>query len=195
VCDVISFRLETRMDAPIEVVFGLARDVGFHARSMTASRERAVAGRTSGPIALGETVTWRARHFGLWWTLQSRITAMTPPTGFSDEQVRGPFAWFRHEHRFETSGSGTVMVDRWSHASPLGPLGWLADRVVVGRYMRGLLETRNAALKVEAERVAASQAAPTAASAAWTAMNSGSSGSTSTSQEAIRSVPDGAPNS
>ena len=44
------------------------------------------------------------------------------------------------------------MIDDWDHAAPLGPLGWLADRLVLGRYMRRLLETRNAALKAEAER-------------------------------------------
>jgi ligand-binding SRPBCC domain-containing protein len=190
-----TFELRTPIRAPIEIVFELARDIGFHERSMAGTGERAVAGRTHGPISIGETVTWRARHFGMWWTLQSRITTMTPPTGFSDEQVRGPFAWFCHEHRLEAVAEGTVMTDRWRHASPLGPLGWLADRLVLERYMRGLLETRNAALKREAERLTASQAAPTAASAAWTAANKGSPGSTSTSQDAIRSVPDGAPNS
>ncbi len=198
----ISFRLETRIDAPIDLVFELARDVGFHARSMTSSQERAVAGRMTGAIELGETVTWRARHFGYWWTLQSRITTMNPPTEFSDEQVRGPFAWFRHAHRFEAMDRGTLMIDDWRHASPFGPLGWVADRLVLGRYMRRLLGTRNAALKLEAEdlaarrsALAASQPAPAAASAAWTATKSGRFGSTSTSQEAIRSVPDGAPNS
>jgi ligand-binding SRPBCC domain-containing protein len=189
------FELRTSIRAPVEIVFELARDIGFHERSMTANREQAIAGRTSGPIALGETVTWRARHFRIWWTLQSRITAMTAPTGFTDEQVRGPFAWFRHGHRLEAVAGGTVMTDTWQHASPLGPLGWLADRLVLRRYMRRQLETRNAALKREAERLVESQAAPTAANAAWTARNSGSSGSTSTSHDAIRSVPDGAPNS
>ena len=42
---------------------------------MASSQERAVAGRMTGAIELGETVTWRARHFGYWWTLTSRITA------------------------------------------------------------------------------------------------------------------------
>ncbi len=149
--DVTRLLLETRIRAPIEVVFELARDIGFHERSMAASGEQAVAGRTSGPIALGETVTWRARHFGVWWTLQSRITAMTPPTAFVDEQVRGPFASFRHEHRLETVDGGTLMTDTWRHASPFGPLGFLADRIVLDRHMRRLLETRNAALKTAAE--------------------------------------------
>jgi hypothetical protein len=46
---------------------------------------------------------------------------------------------------------GTLMTDDWEHTSPLGPLGWLADRLVLGRHMRRLLETRNAALKAAAE--------------------------------------------
>ena len=42
--DMTRFRLETLIDAPIERVFDLARDIGFHERSMTDSGERAIAG-------------------------------------------------------------------------------------------------------------------------------------------------------
>lgn len=145
-------QLTTDIDAPIEVVFDLARDLDLHARSMAHTRERAVAGRTTGLIERGETVTWRARHFLVWWSMTSRVTAVDPPTRFEDVQERGPFAWFRHEHRFDRIADGsTRMRDRWEHRSRLGPLGWLADRLVLGWYMRRLLETRNAALKREAE--------------------------------------------
>jgi uncharacterized protein YndB with AHSA1/START domain len=57
--------LTTRIEAPIEQVFDLARDIDLHARSMAHTNERAVAGRTSGRIRQGETVTWRATHFGI----------------------------------------------------------------------------------------------------------------------------------
>ena len=156
------FRLETLVEAPIERVFDLARDIGVHERSMAASGERAISGRMSGPIEQGETVTWRARHFGLWWTMTSRITEVRAPTTFADEQEAGPFAWFRHRHTFRPVAGGTVMTDDWEHASPFGPIGRLVDRVVLGRYMRGLLEARNAALKAEAEAEggAASNGAP-----------------------------------
>ena len=148
----VTIDLTTDVDAPIERVFDLARDLDLHARSMAHTGERAIAGRTSGLVEPGDTVTWRARHFGLWWTLQSRIMAVEPPVYFDDLPVRGPFAWFHHEHRFEPLGGGrTRMRDHWRHRSPLGPLGWLADRLVIGRYMRRQLETRNAALKREAE--------------------------------------------
>lgn len=146
-----SFRLETVIDAPIERVFDFARDLDLHARSMAASGEYAVAGRTSGRIDQGEWVTWRARHFGIWWSLISRITLVDPPVRFVDEQERGPFRWFRHEHRFESTDRGTRMIDLWEHESPLGPIGTLVDRLVLGRYMRRLLVVRNAVLKAEAE--------------------------------------------
>lgn len=145
--------LTTDIAAPIERVFDLARDLDLHARSMAHTGERAVAGRTSGLIDVGDTVTWRARHFGLWWSLTSRITAVDAPIRFEDVQERGPFAWFRHEHRFEPAGSGTRMHDRWEHRSPFGPIGRLVDGLVLGRYMRSLLITRNDALKRAAEAV------------------------------------------
>jgi ligand-binding SRPBCC domain-containing protein len=143
--------LVTDIEAPIERVFDLARDVDLHARSMAGTGERAVGGRTTGIVAAGDTVIWRARHFGVWWSLTSRVTTVDRPVGFQDVQERGPFACFRHEHRFERRGEVTRMHDHWEHRSPLGPLGRLVDRLVLGRYMRALLVTRNDALKREAE--------------------------------------------
>jgi ligand-binding SRPBCC domain-containing protein len=143
--------LTTDIDAPIERVFDLARDLDLHARSMAHTGERAVGGRTTGRVELGDTVTWRARHLGLWWSLTSRITAVEAPVRFEDVQERGPFAWFRHEHRFESVGGATRMHDHWEHRSPHGPFGRIVDRFVLGQHMRSLLVTRNAALKHEAE--------------------------------------------
>ncbi len=114
--------------------------------------ECAIAGRTSGLIEAGETVTWRARHFGRWWTMTSQVTVVERPTTFADEQASGPFQHFRHVHTFHAVPGSTFMVDEWEHTAPFGPIGWLADTLVLGRYMRRLLERRNVALKAEAER-------------------------------------------
>jgi ligand-binding SRPBCC domain-containing protein len=143
--------LTTEIAAPIERVFDLARDLEVHAASMAHTGERAVAGRTTGLVEVGDTVTGRARHFGRWWHLTSRVTVVEPPVRFEDVQERGPFAWFRHQHRFEAVGGLTRMRDHWEHRSPFGPLGRLVDRLILGRYMCSVLETRNAALKRLAE--------------------------------------------
>jgi len=134
--------VETSIAAPIERVFDVARDIDVHVASQEGHREAAIAGRTTGPIGLGETVTFRARHLGVTMTLTSLVTSFEPPTRFVDEQVRGPFAAFRHEHLFRATATGTVMTDDWIHRSPLGLVGRIVDAVVLGRYLRRQLIAR-----------------------------------------------------
>ena len=143
--------LRTAIDAPHERVFDLARSIDLHAASMASSRERAIAGVTTGLIGLGESVTWRARHFGIPFRLASLITICDPPRRFRDEMVWGPFKRFSHDHVFESQGDATVMHDIFDYESPLGPLGWLADRLFLEAYMTRLLQARNATLKAVAE--------------------------------------------
>jgi len=148
---VTRIQLETFVAAPPGRGFDLARDIGFHERSMARTGERAVGGRITGRIAAGETVTLRARHFGRSWTLTTRIVEMSPPRRFVDEQLSGPFRRFRHVHAFVAAPGGTRVIDDWVHEAPFGPVGWLADRLVLARHLRRLLIVRNAALKAEAE--------------------------------------------
>jgi ligand-binding SRPBCC domain-containing protein len=148
--------LRTRVAAPPSRCFDLARDVTAHQRSTEASRERAVAGVTSGLLGLGDEVTWEATHFGVRQRLTSHITEFDPPKRFVDEMVRGPFRSFRHEHQFHEIDGGTEVVDIFDYTAPLGPLGRLADTLFLSRYMTRLLRDRNAYLKRAAESAPAS---------------------------------------
>jgi len=143
--------VETQVRAPVERCFDLARDIDLHRRSMEASGERAVAGVTSGLIGPGQEVTFRARHFGVWWRLTSRIVDYDRPWRFVDQMRRGPFAAWRHEHRFERRPDGTRMVDVAEYRLPLGPVGRLVDRLLMRRHLRRLLETRQHHIKLAAE--------------------------------------------
>ena len=146
--------LTTAIVAPVERVFDLSRSIDLHVASTAHTGESAVAGVTSGLIGMGEQVTWRARHFGLWQQLTSRITAFDRPRHFRDSLVRGAFARFDHDHLFEPAGPAgahTLMRDRFDFNSPLGPLGAVADRLVLTRYLRALLVERNRVIKEAAE--------------------------------------------
>jgi ligand-binding SRPBCC domain-containing protein len=141
----------TEIAAPIGRVFDLARNIDVHQESQTRHRERAVAGRTSGLIEAGETVTWEAVHFGVRQRLTSRIDSMTRPVHFRDSMVAGAFRSFVHDHHFEEIPGGTRMTDVFEYIAPLGVLGRLADGLFLMRYMRCLLEERNAVIKGLAE--------------------------------------------
>src|SRR4051794_12470705 len=147
------FRIETSIAAPIEVCFDLARDIDFHTRSLIDTGERAMAGRTSGLIGLGESVTWEARHLGVRQRLTVQVTVFERPAYFRDVMTAGAFRSFAHDHRFEARDGGTIMIDDVNFRSPLGPLGRLVDCVFMTRYLRRLLESRGKAIKREAERM------------------------------------------
>jgi hypothetical protein len=66
--------------------------------------------------------------------------------------LRGAFAWMQHDHFFRQSPNGpTEMRDVFRFAAPLPVLGWIAERLVLERYMRNLLEERNAVIRSVAQ--------------------------------------------
>jgi ligand-binding SRPBCC domain-containing protein len=146
-----SITIETLINAPIQRCFDLSRNIDLHTDSMKHTGEKAIAGRTSGLIELGETVTWEAKHFGIRQTLTSKITEFDYPNYFVDEQVSGAFKTIRHEHRFEAHGGQTLMTDVFTFESPLGLLGRLANILFLKSYMKRLLVKRNEIIKQAAE--------------------------------------------
>ena len=144
----------TRIRAPIERCFDLARSVEVHLAGNVHSGEQAVAedGVTSGLIDRGQRVTWRARHFGVAWKLTSEITAMERPVFFQDAMTQGPFGFMNHDHFFRAmSVDETEMTDVFRFSAPLGFLGRVAESMGIANYMRGLLRERNRVLKQFAE--------------------------------------------
>ena len=88
--------------APIERCFDLARSVEAHLAENVHSGDAAMAaaGVTAGLLRLGDQVTWRARHFGIRWSLTSEISAMRRPVSFQVVMIRGPFRFMLHDHFF-----------------------------------------------------------------------------------------------
>lgn len=144
-------KLRTLIRAPIERCFDLARSVDLHVKSTSTTGERAIAGVTHGLLGLGDQVTWRARHFGIWQNLTSRITVFERPRHFRDSMVRGAFSRFDHDHFFAPFGYDTEMRDVFDFTSPLGPLGRIVDGIVLTRYLTRFLEERNRIVQRVAE--------------------------------------------
>lgn len=144
-------KLETIIDAPVDRVFDLARSIDLHKLSTSGTNEEAVAGRTTGLIELGETVTWRAKHFGVYQKLTVEVTKFDRPNMFEDVMLKGAFKQMKHTHRFEKEGVQTKMIDEFFFLSPLGVLGKLADMLFLKKYMTNFLLNKNKELKSFAE--------------------------------------------
>lgn len=144
--------LSIEINADKKTVFDLSRSIDAHVLSAKQTNEKAIAGRTSGLIELGETVTWRAKHLGIYQELEVKITAFDRPNFFVDEMIRGAFKSFRHEHHFTEENGITNMKDVFDYQSPFGIIGKLADVIFLKNYMIRFLETRNLAIKEMAEK-------------------------------------------
>jgi ligand-binding SRPBCC domain-containing protein len=142
----------TTIRATPERCFDASRDLDLHLDSMADTGERAVAGRTSGLIELGEQVTWEGRHFGIRQRFTSAITAYDRPRHFQDSMVRGAFHSFVHDHYFEACDDGTRMTDVLVFQSPLGVLGAMVDRLLMAKYLTRMLTKRNEVVKAVLER-------------------------------------------
>jgi ligand-binding SRPBCC domain-containing protein len=86
-------------------------------------------------MGLGESVTWRAKHFGVYQNLTSKITEFKEPDYFVDEMLSGAFKSFKHEHHFKKTEGGTLMIDIFEYQSPFGFLGKLVDNLFLEKYM------------------------------------------------------------
>jgi ligand-binding SRPBCC domain-containing protein len=146
-----TINLITKINAPKKTVFDLARNIDVHQQSATKTKEQAIAGITSGLINYNETVTWRGRHFGLYLTHKSRMTAMDLYDYFVDEMEEGKFKSFQHEHTFVEKDGKTVMIDDLNYETPFGIFGRLFDQFLLKKHLTNFIIERNKVLKYLAE--------------------------------------------
>ncbi|REK05536.1 MAG: CDP-paratose 2-epimerase [Planctomycetota bacterium] len=62
-------------------------------------------------LAAGTLIDYRLRIRGLPIHWQSCISVWEPPQRFVDEQIRGPYRRWHHEHSFESCDGGTLCRD------------------------------------------------------------------------------------
>jgi ligand-binding SRPBCC domain-containing protein len=129
------------IDAPIEKVYG------FH-------RVAENIGRITPPgVALrvekgeGEEVTLHMKRFGMSTRMTVRFIEIDPPNRLVDEQIAGPFRFWRQTRIFERVGEGTRLTDRVEYEVGFGLLGAIAGRLVIDRQIASMFRHRQNALR------------------------------------------------
>ncbi|MEO7318623.1 MAG: SRPBCC family protein [Chthoniobacteraceae bacterium] len=96
---------------------------------------------TPRPIEMrtGTLIDYRLRVRGLPLRWRSEITAWEPPHRFVDEQRRGPYRLWHHEHTFEPRDGGTLCRDAVRYAVPFD---FLAPRFLVRPDIESIFDFR-----------------------------------------------------
>jgi ligand-binding SRPBCC domain-containing protein len=98
------------------------------------------------PIVMreGTLIDYRLRVHGLPLRWRTRISAWQPPHRFVDEQIRGPYRQWIHDHTFEPCNHGTLVRDAVQYAVPFDVL---LHRWFVWPDIKRIFEFRAAALR------------------------------------------------
>lgn len=101
---------------------------------------------TPQPIKMqpGTLIDYQLRVHGIPLKWRSEITVWNPPVCFIDEQRRGPYRQWIHEHRFEERGDATCCTD-YVRYSVWG--GALINQLLVRRDVEKNFAFRTAALR------------------------------------------------
>jgi ligand-binding SRPBCC domain-containing protein len=92
----------------------------------------------------GTTIDYRLLLHGLPMRWRSLIPVWEPPVRFVDEQIKGPYRYWRHEHRFAEQNGGTLVTDEVTYRV-FG--GSLMNRLFVAPNLRAIFEFRTQKLR------------------------------------------------
>ena len=72
----------------------------------------------------------------------SQISSVNAPHSFVDEQLKGPYAYWHHEHTFEEKDGKVLMKDKVTYAVPFCIIGQLANKLIVKSKLAEIFDYR-----------------------------------------------------
>lgn len=71
----------------------------------------------------GTEIDYKLKLHGFPIKWKTLIETWDPPREFVDRQIKGPYSYWHHTHRFEELKGGTLLVDRVIYKAPMGVVG------------------------------------------------------------------------
>lgn len=85
--------------------------------------------------------------FGISLFWRTEIVDVQKPYSFVDTQLKGPYRVWEHTHTFTEKENGVLMQDVVKYQLPFGPLGVLANALLVRKKLESLFAFRKAAIE------------------------------------------------
>ena len=147
-----TLEFETIVAAPLEKVWAFFQDVVHGIPAIYSPKDQVQVEQADLPLRVGSMVVIRARGPVGKIRMVAKVIEHRPPhpvvfgeeARFVDVQESGPFKLWRHEHEMERIEQRlTRLVDRVTYVVPYGPIGWLADVLIVRRKVRAMFRYRS----------------------------------------------------
>ena len=139
-----ALRTEIWVDGDIEKVFEFFSDARNLELITPTWLKFEITSPTPIEMKVGTLIDYRlkVRGFPLKW--RTLISAWEPPHRFVDEQIKGPYRQWIHEHTFESKDGGTRVID---HVRYKAPFHFISDPLLVRRDVEKIFSFRTECLK------------------------------------------------
>jgi ligand-binding SRPBCC domain-containing protein len=146
-----SIHLTTFVAAPVDRVFDLSRHMALYKMLFHNRRETFTSGAASNTLAKGETISVLIKTAGRSRMSMIKITDLSRPKSFVEEQVKGDLEKYRHEHHFKPVENGTIIIDLVDYGMPKDFFGRMLGKFYFKKYIEELLQKRNDLIRSYAE--------------------------------------------
>lgn len=140
-------RYETKLYRPLEEVF----EFFSNAENLNKVTPTDLSFSFLSPLPIkmhaGALIDYRIKLMGVPFYWRTLISDWEPPYRFVDQQIRGPYVLWHHEHTFEDKGDHVLMVDTVHYLSPGWFLESLIDKIFVRKQLEGVWAYRDKCFK------------------------------------------------
>jgi ligand-binding SRPBCC domain-containing protein len=91
----------------------------------------------------GQIIAYKVKPLlGIPMTWVTEITHVKDHQFFVDEQRKGPYSMWHHEHHFKAVPEGVEMIDIISYIPPMGFLGTIANQILIKNQLKTIFDFR-----------------------------------------------------
>ncbi len=91
----------------------------------------------------GTLIDYKLKIKGVPASWRTLISRWSPPDFFTDSQLKGPYTFWDHTHRFTEVAGGTLMTDEVIYKVPLGPVGHVMKVILIENDVKTIFKFRN----------------------------------------------------
>jgi ligand-binding SRPBCC domain-containing protein len=91
----------------------------------------------------GQIIAYKVKPvLGIPMTWVTEITHVKDRLFFVDEQRKGPYTMWHHEHHFKVVQDGVEMIDIINYIPPMGFLGTIANQILIKNQLKTIFDFR-----------------------------------------------------
>ena len=106
-----------------------------------------VTNKSTPKLQAGTLIDYKLKVHGIPLKWKTRINAFVENVSFIDEQLKGPYTKWVHEHSFTKVKNGTLICDEVVYKVPLGALGNLVAGWFIKKDVNKIFKYRNKVIR------------------------------------------------